>query len=197
MIFAIIILAAMSLISFALYPSYNTETDCRSCHGITVDRHHLLLVNGTHKCTDCHVMKYDPVNQTPYPEIIRNCLICHPTQNHINCIACHSPADVNISLFGRHANINSSDGEGNVTNNDCWTCHFQKDMNRSNIYMCDSCHANRSGIVNVTDPSLIKNDFSHGMTTCKSCHAPTIYHMKGTVGPLGVVENILRKMQIP
>jgi hypothetical protein len=57
-------------------------------------------------------MKYDAQNQTYYP-----CLTCHPTQNHIDCIACHSPADVNISLFGRRAYINTSDGNGSVTNN--------------------------------------------------------------------------------
>lgn len=196
LISAIFLLAAMSFVTFASYPSYDTETDCRSCHGNTVDRHHLLLVNPAHQCTDCHVMKYDTQNQTYYPEVIRNCLTCHPTQNHIDCIACHSPVDVNISLFGRHANINISDGEGNVTNNDCWTCHYQKDMNRSNIYLCDSCHSNSSGIVKISDPSLIKSEFSHGMTTCKGCHAPTTYHANGTVGPLGVVENILRKLQI-
>lgn len=190
---AIFIFAAMSLMTFASYPSYDTEADCRNCHGNTVDRHHLLLVNGTHQCADCHVMKYDTENQSYYPEVIRNCLICHPTQNHIDCITCHSPADVNISLFGRHSKINTSDGVGNVTNNDCWTCHYQKDMNRSNIYLCESCHSNSSGIVNVTDPSLIKSDFSHGMTTCKSCHAPKTYHSRGTVGPLGVVENILNR----
>lgn len=194
-ILAIFLLTTMGHVALASDTTYN-ETYCRNCHGYTVDRHHLLFVNGTYQCIDCHAIKYDNQNQTYY-EVIRNCLICHPNQNHIDCITCHSPADVNISLFARHANINTSDGVGNVTNNDCWTCHYQKDMNRNNIYLCDSCHTNSSGIVNVTDLSLIQSDFSHGMTTCKGCHAPITYHSKGTVGPLGVVENILRKMQIP
>jgi hypothetical protein len=195
-IFALFLATTISIVTFASTPSYNTEADCRNCHGNTVDRHHLLLANGTHQCEDCHVMKYDTQNKTYYPEVIRNCLTCHPTQNHIDCIKCHSPADVNISLFGRHANMNTSDGIGNVTNNDCWTCHYQKDMNRSNVYLCESCHSNSSGIVSVTDPSLIMGEFSHGMTTCKGCHASTTYHVNGTVGPLGLVEKILRKLQI-
>jgi hypothetical protein len=112
-----------------------------------------------------------------------------------DCVGCHVPNDVNASKFGRHANINTTDGTGVVSNSDCWTCHYQKDMNRSHVYLCDSCHINSSGIVNVTDPSLIKSDFIHGMTTCKDCHAPIVYHLNGTVGPLGVVENILKKMK--
>ncbi len=111
-----------------------------------------------------------------------------------DCILCHVPNDVNTMKFGLHANINTSDGNYNVTNADCWTCHYQKDMNRNHVYLCESCHINDSGVVTVTDPSLIKNGFMHGMTTCKGCHAPITYHSKGTVGPLGVVENILRKI---
>ncbi len=109
-----------------------------------------------------------------------------------DCISCHSPNDVNISKFARHANLNTSDGQGVVSNFDCWTCHYRKDMNRNHVYLCESCHANSSGIVNVTDPSLIMPDFWHGMTTCKSCHAPKGYHLNATVGPLGAVESVIR-----
>jgi hypothetical protein len=81
-IIAIFLLAAMSQGAFASYPSYNTETDCRSCHGITAERHQLLVADGTHQCTNCHAMKYDTLNQTYYPEVIRNCLTCHPRKDH-------------------------------------------------------------------------------------------------------------------
>ena len=197
-IIALFILAAMSLVTFASYPSYDTETDCRSCHGNTVDRHHNLLANGA-QCTDCHVMKYEEQNQTYYPEVIRNCLICHPAQNHIDCIACHSPADVNISLFAGHANINTSGGGDIVTNDDCWTCHYRKDMDKNNVYLCGSCHSNKTGIVLISNDSLVMNDFMHDSTECRTCHAPIVsgYHLNGTVGPLGIVENILRKIINP
>jgi hypothetical protein len=75
-------------------------------------------------------------------------------------------------------------------------------MDRSHVYLCESCHSNDSGIVEVNDPSLIKSGFMHGMTTCKACHAPSTpgdqtapaYHLNGTVGPLGIVEKILKKI---
>jgi hypothetical protein len=118
-----------------------------------------------------------------------------------DCIGCHAPKDevnpdVNTSLFGRHANINTSDGDGNVTNYDCWTCHFQKDMDKNNVYLCGSCHSNQNGIVPITNDSLIMSDFMHDSTECRTCHAPIVsgYHLKGTVGPLGNVEKILKKM---
>jgi hypothetical protein len=106
-----------------------------------------------------------------------------------DCMGCHVPNDVNASLFGRHANINTSDGIDNVSNFDCWTCHYQKDMNLSHIFLCDSCHTNSSGVVSVTDPSLIISNLQHGSNSCKNCHAPDLYHVNGTVGPLGRIQN--------
>ncbi len=106
-----------------------------------------------------------------------------------DCTACHVPYDVNISKFVRHANINTSDGTGNVTNNDCWTCHYLKDMNRSHVYMCESCHKNSSGIVTVSDQALLVGSLQHGSNNCKSCHAPDMYHSEGKAGPKGRVEN--------
>jgi len=194
-IIAVFLIAVMSHVTFASDTTYN-ETYCRSCHGVTVERHHLLLVNGSYQCTDCHTMKYDAEKQIYYPEVIRNCVICHPAQSHDDCIQCHSPADVNITLFAGHSKINTSDGEGNVTNNDCWTCHYQKDMDKNHIYLCGSCHSTHTGIVPISNDSLIKSDFMHDSTECRTCHAPIVsgYHLKGTVGPLGVVESILRKI---
>lgn len=112
-----------------------------------------------------------------------------------NCIACHVPGDVNISKFGKHANL-SDDGPGIVTNKDCWTCHYQKDMDPSHVYLCERCHSDSGGIVSITNESLIMRDFMHDSTECRTCHAPIGigYHLKGTVGPLGTVEKILRKI---
>jgi len=186
-------LTSMNIVASATDPSY-TEADCRNCHGYVGDRHHMLVARGEKVCTDCHIMKYDNQTHMYYPEVIRDCLVCHPIQNHVDCVTCHTPEDVNISLFGRHSNINTSDGDNNVTNNDCWTCHYNKNMNTSNVYLCESCHENSSGIVQITDPTLIKSEFTHGMTSCKDCHAPIKYHNNGTTGPLGIVESILRKI---
>jgi hypothetical protein len=181
------------------------DVQCRMCH----DAMHNIVVKD---CKNCHLQA--PVNHVIKEPLFSeytpaNCLECHGDPHRVtseggtDCIACHSPGDVNISLFGKHAIINNSNSVANVTNDDCWTCHYQKDMNRSHVYLCESCHLNSSGIVNVTNTSLIKSDFMHGITTCKICHAPATsgvpsapaYHLNGSVGPLGLVERILGKMK--
>ncbi|PWB55568.1 MAG: hypothetical protein C3F06_02210 [Candidatus Methanoperedenaceae archaeon] len=175
------------------------DVQCRMCH----DAMHNIVVKD---CNNCHTIApaNHPIQEPVFAKYTpAQCLNCHGDPHNVtfaggtDCIACHSQ-DVNISLFGRHADINTSDGVGNVTNNDCWTCHYQKDMSRSGVYLCESCHINSTGIVNVTNTSLIKSDLMHGMTTCKTCHAPSTpgfpaspaYHLNGSVGPLGVVEKI-------
>jgi len=169
------------------------DIQCRMCH----DAMHNITIKDCHNCHPAATVNH-PVKEPIFTQYTSGqCLECHGDPHEVtsaggtDCIACHNPADVNISLVGRHANINYTDGAGNTTNNDCWTCHYQKDMDRDHVHLCDSCHLNSSGIVHVTDPSLIKGDFMHGMTTCKVCHAPETYHLNGSVGPLGVVENVL------
>ena len=179
----------------------------------------LHIWNSEPYCTHCHSLPGEPLLSGPGlpphnfidPLMKDNnslCMKCHGGTDRLDhtvtrgggsdCISCHVPNDVNISKFARHANVNESDGEGIVTNNDCWTCHYNKDMNQSNVYLCEDCHLNSTGIVHV-NTSLIKNDLMHGgMTTCKGCHGPitTGYHQQGTVGPLGFVEIILNKFLI-
>ncbi len=84
LVFAILLLGVLTYVASAtVYPSYNTEADCRGCHGSDVsNRHHMLVVNGLFQCTDCHPMIYDNSTQTYSPELIRNCLVCHPGKNH-------------------------------------------------------------------------------------------------------------------
>ena len=183
----------------------NPDIQCRMCH----DAMHDITVKN---CRNCHTTApfNHPIQEPLFAQYTpAECLNCHGDPHKVtsaggtDCIACHSK-DVNISLFGRHAKINDSNEAGNVTNDDCWTCHYQKDMNRSNVYLCESFHSYNSGIVNVTDPALIKSDLMHGMvTTCKACHAPATpgfptapaYHLNGSVGPLGLVERILEKFK--
>jgi len=173
----------------------------------------LHVWNSEPYCTNCHALIGEPALAGPtlpshsFTSLVKNdnsiCLECHGGQdthghtvasvNGTDCISCHSPGDVNISLFGRHEKIYNSIVE-NVTNDDCWTCHYKKDMNRSNVYLCEACHSGIGGIVPIENASLIMNDFMHGTTACKVCHAPSGYHQQGTVGPLGLVEKILRKI---
>lgn len=178
------------------------DIQCRMCH----DSMHNI---GIKTCQNCHTTAptNHPIRDPAFSQYTPDqCLACHGDPHRVtlkggtDCIGCHVPGDVNTSKFARHANLNTSDGgPNNVTNSDCWTCHYQKDMDRSKIYLCESCHNNVSGIVPVNDPLLIKSDFMHDSTACRTCHAPIDrgYHLNGTVGPLGTVERILGKIQNP
>ncbi len=127
-----------------------TESNCRGCHssGVT-DRHHILAQEGTYGCMDCHPVVTDPSGgQTT--TIIRDCTQCHGTtfnnmtipSPHQKCISCHVDNAYNISnisIIGRtafsqgaHVDINTSDGFSLVNNSDCWTCHFNRNMNMNN-----------------------------------------------------------------
>ncbi len=164
------------------------DIQCRMCH----DSMHNI---GVKNCKDCHSSAPIGhfVQEPEYSQYtVSQCLTCHGDPHRViggsgSCVDCHS-RDVNISKFGRHANLNTSDGPGIVSDKDCWTCHHNKDMNKNNIYLCESCHVGGNGIVQVTDPALIIGDFVHGPQQCKNCHAPVKYHMNGTVGPKGLMD---------
>ncbi len=181
------------------------DIQCRMCH----DSMHDIVIK---TCQNCHTTAptNHPIRDPSFTQYTTTqCLACHGDPHKVtltggtDCIGCHATEpnmDVNISLFGLHGKINDSNGAGNVTNDDCWTCHYQKDMNRSNVYYCESCHSNAiSPIVPIENGSLIMSDFMHDSTECRTCHAPIGkgYHLKGTVGPLGTVEMILRKIINP
>ncbi|CAG0983377.1 hypothetical protein METP2_02118 [Methanosarcinales archaeon] len=93
------------------------------------------------------------------------------------CIDCH-PA-VNVYLFGRHANVNTTDG--GTTDADCKTCHrgaangtmsmMPGAADHSNTYFCEDCHTSTGpGPIKPNDPALIKDELRHGSTNCQWCH---------------------------
>ncbi len=159
LIFSVLMTTAVYQGFATTYPSYNTEQDCRNCHGTdTSNRHHSLI--GNYGCADCHP---SPINNQTYVE--RNCLVCHTGENHDDCIRCHgtnytgaSPSVtrtfVNISAFSEsiHQDINATP-PATLNNADCWTCHYYKDMNRLNVKKCGDCHRKPSqwhGNANIT-----------------------------------------------
>jgi len=166
----------------------NLDIQCRMCHN---PMHNITVKT----CRDCHSIA--PTNHVIKEPLFSQyttsqCIQCHEDPHRVtigggSCIDCHQN-DVNISKFARHANLNTSDGQDVVSDYDCWTCHRNKDMNKNNVYLCESCHINNSGVVPVTDPVLIIPDFSHGPQQCKNCHAPVKYHMEGRVGPKGLMD---------
>src|SRR5450756_1776912 len=71
------------------------------------------------------------------------------------CMSCHSspkgPGDIyppiNVSMFGYHININSSDGTGNLTSSDCIICHYSASTSffhgfPVSTHTCEDCHIN-------------------------------------------------------
>ena len=98
-----------------------------------------------------------------------------------DCILCHvdgSPGNVNRTAFtqGVHVNINNTEGNGLVNNSDCWTCHFNKDMNRSNIWQCNDCHIG-TGKPEAPLAPKIKTHISGVKITnysCADCHSKVI-----------------------
>lgn len=168
------------------------DVQCRMCHN---SMHDIEVKT----CQTCH-SKAPTGHFIGDPEFgqytVAQCLECHGDPHKViggeSCIACHTGEgdknDVNISKFGRHANVSKSEGLGIVSDNDCWTCHYNKDMNKSSVYLCESCHTSSDGVVQVTDPSLLIEDFSHGPQQCKNCHAPVKYHINGKTGPKGAMD---------
>jgi hypothetical protein len=69
-----------------------------------------------------------------------DCINCHGT-NYPGATPTVASTFVNITAFNEsiHPNINSMP-IGVLNNNDCWTCHYNKDMNRQNVKKCDQCH---------------------------------------------------------
>jgi predicted CXXCH cytochrome family protein len=185
-IIAIFLLAAMSHGAFAWSPSYNTETECRSCHGTDVsDRHHLLVANGTYQCTDCHTMKYDATTQSYYPEVIRNCLTCHPGKQH-TCMECHP--QVTFVDLGMHSTLNGSSA---VDSGDCMICHHNPfpmvkgAVNNSNTYFCADCHTTAGTGPNKSSKIFIEK--RHGKASCMDCHVADGKYHQGN--PRGSVAN--------
>ena len=168
------------------------DVQCRMCHNAMHD----IKVKA---CLNCHTTAPTghPIPEPAFSQYApAQCLLCHGDPHKVTvagggCIGCHSNPDaryyVNTSLFGGHANVNTSGGPNNVTDADCMTCHFGSSdiimspdaglgaANRSNTYLCDDCHTS-SG----RNPSQYNNISSayrktamppgHGKTDCKWCH---------------------------
>ncbi|MCX9080926.1 MAG: carboxypeptidase regulatory-like domain-containing protein [Candidatus Methanoperedens sp.] len=157
---------------------------CGLCHNSEHDIKSLTM--DAKECKNCH------------PGIIHNngaqCTTCHGNDPHEisagGCIECHSFSDtryfVNNSLFGRHANVNKSDGSNNLSDDDCKACHFGSAdgsmnmelgaANETNTYFCQDCHTSNgrrtSQFNNLTDENLRKMPMppGHGNNGCPKCH---------------------------
>ncbi|MDD5617296.1 MAG: cytochrome c3 family protein, partial [Candidatus Methanoperedens sp.] len=149
------------------YPYYNASgTD-----------HAGFTINNDNDCTTCH--KGNTSSITAY---MHNLGIADTN----NCISCHTqdqrgyPA-INLSLFTRHSNVNTTGGQNNLTNDDCTTCHYNfnyTEMNQTgfttNTKVCSDCHTQGNysakiiknhvpGTANISTPA-----------SCSDCHNNSI-----------------------
>ncbi len=162
----------------------NAPTPSHSTSGMVVD-----------DCFRCHGTKV----------VGSNAAKLHDVRSFVTtgCVQCHAVDrnDVNTSMFGRHTNLNSTGGPNTVTDEDCNTCHFGGQTGDlpmipggatpANTYYCQDCHTKAGTGAPKPSDLIIDNTqaFKHGSNQCTSCHAPDMYHVKGTVGPRGRIEN--------
>ncbi|VVB86921.1 Cytochrome c3 [uncultured archaeon] len=143
------------------------DVQCRMCH----DAMHNITIKS---CQNCHTTAPEnhPISEPAFTLYTPGqCLACHGDPHNVivaggdTCIECHgtnysgaSPSVnqtfVNISAFNEsiHQNINSTP-PATLNNVDCWSCHYNKDMNRSNVKKCGDCHRKPSqwhGNANIT-----------------------------------------------
>lgn len=123
-----------------------TETDCRDCHsGTMVDRHHLLIQAEGFACTYCHAIRWDPVKNSYYPEVIRDCVVCHGSKGHEaahdmafidspDCLQCH-----NGNVVTEHSNRGFGCNACHNSTNPTMQQAIERGMNGQPVY-CRDCH---------------------------------------------------------
>jgi len=175
--------------------SFN-ETNCSYCHQNTSEFNDIFI---------------KPSNTQITHNNGKSCYLCHrekgKTEGRIHdsplmgggggaCLQCHSidggAPVVGLTDLGNHTNLNLTGGSGNLTNEDCSTCHYNNPhtgTNSSNTYYCYDCH-NKSIGGRASAPlrsSKKFDDKKHGEVTCINCHvADGIYHQGN---PLGSIAN--------
>lgn len=114
--------------------------DCRNCHTTAPVNHPVGEPEFTQytqsQCSTCH--------GDPHKIAVaqgENCIKCHGT-NYTGANPMAKTTLVDISAFNEsiHQNINATLPD-TVDNNDCWSCHYKKDMSRQNIRKCSDCHS--------------------------------------------------------
>ncbi|MCE8427189.1 MAG: hypothetical protein J5U19_02195 [Candidatus Methanoperedens sp.] len=101
----------------------------------------------------------------------------------LECMYCHQfdwiefPL-INISFFGVHADVNSTDGVGNLTSADCIACHYTANTlvfhgSSVSTYTCEDCHIR--GVV-PSAPRIYNHNRNANVSvtaSCGDCHNKT------------------------
>ncbi|MCX9012531.1 MAG: hypothetical protein OIN66_15615 [Candidatus Methanoperedens sp.] len=115
------------------------DSNCKACHGLVLSGYSETSLNFSHS-----------VSVGGGGD---NCIDCHGT-NYIGASPSVTRTFVNISAFNEsiHQDINNTP-PATMENLDCWSCHYNKDMNRQNVKKCGDCHRKPSqwhGNANIT-----------------------------------------------
>ncbi len=168
---------------------------------------HTLDQYSNDRCKMCHG-SYISLNAT-MPEFVHNvseaaggeCIGCHTSnQNMTGSLFFEG---INLSSFGKHINVNTSNGINQLTNDDCTTCHY--DFNFSEMMLpnfttrtktCTECHIDG----NFSAP-VISNHRPNGTgvattTYCSTCHNNSInryaYSVNASVGHYGTNASLVK-----
>jgi len=147
----------------------NKEVYCIECHGMELHD----FVPGREACLDCHTTENEHGSDT----MVIDCVVCHDflvetddlTPARGKCLECHSAKeDITLSM-PTEAHLDSTctnchDPHGDVTAEDCTTCHDEDEGIHSIAFhmLCTSCH--------------VPHEEVGVRETCESCHDDKIDH---------------------
>jgi hypothetical protein len=166
-------------------------TVCRTCHPA-------INHDGGNQCTTCHGGDPHKISFAGGD----NCIGCHGTNySGANPMARTTLIDISVFNVSIHKNINSTP-PNTATNDDCWSCHYLKDMNRQNIRKCEDCH--QTGLPNFSAAPIIPDPLKHSSNpsngslwglywsseqgSCFYCHGNANHTAPA---PLGRISNLL------
>jgi Zn finger protein HypA/HybF involved in hydrogenase expression len=114
------------------------DSNCKNCHGSAISGYSETSLNLSHSVSEGGG---------------EDCVGCHGT-SYIGASPSVARTFVNISAFNEsiHQNLNATP-PATVNNLDCWSCHYNKDMNRLSVKKCGDCHRKPSqwhGNANIT-----------------------------------------------
>jgi len=140
----------------------------QNCHTIGIYKYYRNEINLFEDCISCHIDNVDNINNISL---------------------------VNRTAFsqGVHLNINRTI-VGILDNNDCWTCHFEKDMDRSNISKCEDCHTGFGKPVAPTAPIITSHLTAKTSYSCVYCHSKVIE--EPGIGVVNVTSHYLKRPTI-
>jgi hypothetical protein len=187
-----------------------TNTTIRFAWGngtqITGGTHNWYTGNDNSKCWNCHVST-GKVPVDFHSDSMRG-------GGGEECIGCHrvdqgNYSAINITTFGKHSNVNRTDGTNNLTNSDCLTCHYDFNYTlmmeigfNTPTMTCTDCHINgnfSAPIIQNHKPPKVPVSAGGNISTtayCSICHNNSInkyiYSVNGSISHYGTNTSLVK-----